>query len=153
MQSRWMVAEFNTVRIFFDPFFDATLVVLSSLLAAMVLVLAHRLFSFNLYQAWLVLRQIVGWLLIIIGMLGMILPGPGIPFFVLGVLLVGRRHRLIRRSWVLLRLHLRRLGQRPGMIGRVAQFAYRQIQRTRAQMRPMFRNVSARHHRRGEHRR
>lgn len=148
-----MVAEINTVRIFLDPFFDATLVVLSSLLAAMVLILTHRLFSFNLYQAWLVLRQIVGWLLIIIGILGMILPGPGIPFLVLGVLLVGRRHHLIRRSWITLRLHLRRLGQRPGLIGRAAQFAYRQIQSMRAQLRPILRNVSARHHRQGEHHR
>ncbi|WP_129670887.1 hypothetical protein [Candidatus Chloroploca sp. Khr17] len=147
MESLWMLAELDIVYIFSDPLFDATLVVLSSLLAAILLILAHRLFTFNLYHAWLVLRQIVGWLLIIIGLLGMILPGPGIPFFVLGVLLVGRRHHLIRRSWVLLRLSLRRLGQRPGLLGRAAQFAYRHIQRMRAQIRPMLRNISARYHR------
>jgi hypothetical protein len=94
-------------------------------------------------QIWAISRQVVGWLLIIIGVLGMILPGPGIPFFILGVLLVGRRHPLLRRGWVMLRLHLRKLARRPGIIGRSAKLGWHALQRARAQIRPLLRHADS----------
>jgi hypothetical protein len=58
---------------------------------------------------WARIRYILGWCCIGLGLLGSILPViPGIPFFILGVALVGRRDQTLRRCVVLLKLNLRR---------------------------------------------
>jgi hypothetical protein len=152
MDSLWVLPEFININTYSEYFFYAIAVVLISLLVASLHPSTRRLLSLNLQRAWLILRQMLGWLLIIIGLLGMILPGPGIPFFVLGVLLVGRRHHLLRRSWLALRLGLRHLGRRPGLIGHLAQLTYRQLQHVRTQVRPMLRKLDPRHRHQGEHR-
>jgi hypothetical protein len=146
MDSLWVLPEFININAYSEYFFYVITIIVIGLLVASLHPPFRRLLSFNLQRAWLILRQVLGWLLIIIGILGMILPGPGIPFFVLGVLLVGRRHHLLRRSWLALRLCLRRLSRRPGMIGQGAQLAYRQLQHVRTQVRPMLRKLDPRHH-------
>jgi len=56
-----------------------------------------------------VARSTVGWILIALGMTGIILPViPGVVFFVLGVVVIGPRNPVLRRAAVLLRLALRR---------------------------------------------
>jgi hypothetical protein len=152
MDELWVLPELIKINIPSDCFFYVITVVMIGLLVASLHPPTRRLLSLNLQRAWLLLRQVLGWLLIIIGILGMILPGPGIPFFVLGVLLVGRRHHLLRRSSVLLRLHLRRLGRRPGIIGRGAQLARQQFHRVRTHVRPLFRKFDPRHRHQGDHR-
>jgi hypothetical protein len=152
MDELWVLPEFIHIHTYSEYFLYVITVVLIGLLVASLHSPTRRLLSLNLQRAWLILRQVLGWLLIVIGLLGMILPGPGIPFFVLGVLLVGRRHHLLRRSWLALRLGLRRLGRRPGLIGRGAQLAYRQLQHVRTQVRPMLRKLDPRHHHQGKHR-
>lgn len=146
MDSLWTLLESININTYLIYFFYVIIGVVISLLVASLHPPTRRLLSLNLQRAWLMLRQVLGWLLIIIGLLGMILPGPGIPFFVLGVLLVGRRHHLLRRSWLVLRLYLRRLSRHPGLIGRLAQVTYRQLQHVRAQVRPMLRKLDPRHH-------
>lgn len=140
-----MLPEFIKISVYSDYFFYVITIILIGLLVSSLHPPTRRLLSLNLQRAWLILRQVLGWLLISIGILGMILPGPGIPFFVLGVLLVGRRHHLLRRSSVMLRLHLRRLGRRPGIIGRGAQLARQQFHRVRTHARPVFRKFDPRH--------
>ena len=57
-----------------------------------------------------VLRWIFGALFLFVGILGIILPVlPGWPFLIPGILLLGRRDRMVRHSHLLLRRILRRL--------------------------------------------
>lgn len=140
MDSPEPLPEFATGSVFFPIFVYVTIVVMMSLVVSSLHPPTRRLLRISLKQIWLVLRQMVGWLFIIIGLLGMILPGPGIPFFILGVLLVGRRHHVLRRSWVFIRLTLRHWRRRPGLIGRAALLAHWQLQFVRRQLRPIFRS-------------
>jgi hypothetical protein len=118
------------------PLFVLALLVLVSLLA----VLAHPAPRGALRtRLWPVVRPVLGWVLLGIGVLGLILPGPGIPFFILGVLLVGRRHPLLRQSWVALRLRLRGLARRPGLPGRSGRLASLLLRQVRAQVGPLLR--------------
>ena len=56
-----------------------------------------------------VARSTVGWVLIALGISGIVLPVmPGVVFFVLGVVLLGPRNPVLRRAAVLIRLALRR---------------------------------------------
>jgi hypothetical protein len=58
---------------------------------------------------WPVARQVLGWVFIILGLLGLVLPVlQGVLFLVIGIALVGRRNWLIRRSALLLKRFLRR---------------------------------------------
>jgi hypothetical protein len=58
---------------------------------------------------WPVLRQLLGWLCILLGLIGLVLPIlQGVIFLVIGIALVGRRHRLIRWVSVSCKLFLRR---------------------------------------------
>jgi len=81
----------------------------------------HRAFVI----AWVVLRQVLGWFFILLGLLGLVLPVlQGVLFLVIGVALVGRRNWLIRRSTLLFKRFLRRWAavQQPliGGAGRIA---------------------------------
>jgi hypothetical protein len=107
--------ELAAIPVWFDVCFILSAFVLVCLLIGSIHPPFRSLLKTQGRRIWTISRQVVGWLLIIIGILGMILPGPGIPFFILGVLLVGRRHPLLRRGWVILRLHLRNLARRPGV--------------------------------------
>src|SRR6476661_5823248 len=79
----------------------------------------------GLLIAWWLLRQILGWFFILLGLLGLVLPVlQGVLFLVIGVALVGRRNWLIRRSMLVFKRFLRRWAavQMPlvGAVGRIA---------------------------------
>ncbi|MBK9710828.1 MAG: hypothetical protein IPO81_05735 [Kouleothrix sp.] len=85
-------------------------------------------------MAWPIVRQVVGWILIALGLLGLVLPVlQGVLFLVLGIALVGRRNIVIRYSSVALKRFLRRWAALPtpliGPSGRVALRAQRQYSR------------------------
>lgn len=66
------------------------------------------------WRSWPVLRPIIGWLCMIIGVLGVILPIlQGIIFLVIGAALIGPRHWLIRKARVNYKLLLRRMAHSP----------------------------------------
>ncbi len=56
-------------------------------------------------------RRVVGWLAIAAGLAMLVLPGPGLLVLALGVILLGRRHPILRRGLVLFRIQVRRLSQ------------------------------------------
>ena len=59
--------------------------------------------------AWGLLRQVLGWVFILLGLLGLVLPVlQGVLFLVIGIALVGRRNWLIRRSTLVFKRFLRR---------------------------------------------
>jgi hypothetical protein len=63
----------------------------------------------SLLFAWRLLRQVLGWLFILLGLVGLVLPVlQGVLFLVIGVALVGRRNWLIRRSRLVFKRFLRR---------------------------------------------
>ena len=81
----------------------------------------------GLLIAWRLLRQVLGWVFILLGLLGLVLPVlQGVLFLVIGVALVGRRNWLIRRSTLIFKRLLRRWAavQNP-MIGGAGRFALR----------------------------
>lgn len=86
---------------------------------------------------WPIVRQVLGWICIFLGLLGLLLPLlQGIPLLVLGITLVGRRHPLIRWAGVRLKLGLRRWAalQTP-LIGPLGRLALRIQQETSRQRR------------------
>ena len=75
--------------------------------------------------AWRLLRQVLGWFFILLGLIGLVLPVlQGVLFLVIGVALVGGRNPLIRRTRLLFKRFLRRWAavQTPlvGGAGRIA---------------------------------
>jgi len=75
--------------------------------------------------AWRLLRQVLGWFFILLGLIGLVLPVlQGVLFLVVGIALVGRRNWLIRRSTLIFKRFLRRWAavQTPlvGAAGRIA---------------------------------
>ena len=71
--------------------------------------ITHTSYRRSLLIAWKLLRQVLGWLFILLGLLGLVLPVlQGVLFLVIGVALVGRRNWLIRRSMVIFKRFLRR---------------------------------------------
>jgi hypothetical protein len=83
---------------------------------------------------WPVARQVLGWMFIVLGLLGLVLPLlQGVLFLVIGIALVGRRNIVIRHSRVAIRRFLRRWAavQAPviGPAGRLAHRAHRQSAR------------------------
>jgi hypothetical protein len=58
---------------------------------------------------WPVMRQVLGWIFIVLGLLGLVLPLlQGVLFLVIGLALVGRRNWLLRRSTIVIKRFLRR---------------------------------------------
>jgi hypothetical protein len=87
--------------------------------------MTHTSYRRSLLIAWWLLRQILGWFFILLGLLGLVLPVlQGVLFLVIGVALVGRRNWLIRRSMLIFKRFLRRWAavQTPlvGAAGRIA---------------------------------
>lgn len=57
-----------------------------------------------------IIRRIIGLFLLLIGILGLLLPiMPGWPFIIPGVVLLGRRDRIVRLSHLIVRHALRRM--------------------------------------------
>jgi hypothetical protein len=88
---------------------------------------------------WPVFRQTLGWLFILLGLIGLVLPVlQGVIFLVIGIALVGRRNPLIRRVSVLFKIFLRRwaaLDMRLiGPLGRVALRGQHEISRQRRRL-------------------
>jgi hypothetical protein len=76
---------------------------------------------------WPVMRQVLGWIFILLGLLGLVLPVlQGLLFLVIGLALVGRRNWLIRRARVLIKRSLRRWAAlRTPLIGPAGRMALR----------------------------
>ncbi|MEI8167517.1 MAG: hypothetical protein WCG26_14140 [Chloroflexales bacterium] len=88
---------------------------------------------------WLMLRPVLGWVLIVVGLIGMPMPIiNGTIFLVLGVILVGKRNRLIRWSRVQLKLLLARWAALDtpviGPLGRLARRSAQTISRQNRRM-------------------
>ena len=88
---------------------------------------------------WPVFRQVLGWLLILLGLVGLVLPVlQGVIFLVIGIALVGRRHPLIRYVSVYFKLFLRRWAavQTPliGPLGRMALRGQQEVSRQRRRL-------------------
>jgi hypothetical protein len=88
---------------------------------------------------WLILRPVLGWTLIVVGLIGMPMPIiNGTIFLVLGVILVGKRNRLIRWSRVQLKLLLARWAALDtpviGPLGRLARRSAQTISRQNRRM-------------------
>ena len=86
------------------------------------------------WRAWPVIRQVIGWFFIFLGLLGLILPIlQGVVFLVIGVALVGRRNWLLRRAALLIKRSLRRWAKLDtpliGALGRVALRAQHEMSR------------------------
>jgi hypothetical protein len=93
-----------------------------------------------LFAAWLVLRPILGWLLITLGLIGMPLPIiNGTIFLVLGLVLVGPRNKVIRWSRVHTKLFLDRWATQPHPLlefsGRLTRDSARQVSRQNRRLR------------------
>ena len=89
--------------------------------------------------AWPVFRQVLGWLFILLGLVGLVLPIlQGVIFLVIGIALVGRRHPLIRYVSVYFKLFLRRWAaiQTPviGPLGRMALRGQQEVSRQRRRL-------------------
>jgi hypothetical protein len=76
---------------------------------------------------WPVVRQVLGWIFIVLGLIGLVLPVlQGVLFLVIGIALVGRRNWLIRRSAILIKRFLRRWAAvRTPLIGGAGRMALR----------------------------
>jgi hypothetical protein len=81
----------------------------------------------GLLIAWRLLRQVLGWFFILLGLLGLVLPVlQGVLFLVIGVALVGRRNWLIRRSALVFKRFLRRWAAvRSPLVGGAGRIALR----------------------------
>jgi hypothetical protein len=83
---------------------------------------------------WFILRPILGWTFILLGLIGMPLPiVNGLIFLVLGLALVGPRNKIIRWSRVHIKLFINRWAalSTPGVgaLGRLAQRSAQQVSR------------------------
>jgi hypothetical protein len=88
---------------------------------------------------WPVFRQVLGWLFILLGLVGLVLPVlQGVIFLVIGIALVGRRHPLIRYAAVYFKLFVRRWAavETPvvGPLGRLALRGQQQVSRQRRRL-------------------
>jgi hypothetical protein len=88
---------------------------------------------------WPVLRQVLGWIFILLGLVGLVLPIlQGVIFLVIGIALVGRRNRLIRWVSVCLKLFLRRWAALStpliGPLGRMALRGQQELSRQRRRL-------------------
>ena len=88
----------------------------------------------GLLIAWGLLRQVLGWFFILLGLVGLVLPVlQGVLFLVIGIALVGRRNWLIRRSTLVFKRFLRRWAtvRSPLVVGQ-AELRYGRSGRSRA---------------------
>jgi len=92
-----------------------------------------------LAASWQVIRPILGWSLIALGVLGCILPVlPGLPLLFIGIALVGRRSKIIRWCAVQYKLAVRRWAAMPhpwlARAGRWALLAQQETSRQRRRL-------------------
>src|SRR5262245_7666362 len=78
-------------------------------------------------RLWPIARQVLGWMLILLGLLGLVLPVlQGVLFLVIGIALVGRRNGVIRRTTFVFKRFLRRWAAvRTPLIGPAGRLALR----------------------------
>lgn len=95
---------------------------------------------------WPVARQVLGWLCIGLGLIGLVLPVlQGVLFLVIGVALVGRRNWLIRRSALLIKRGLRRWARlRTPVVGPAGRLALRAQHQYSRQSRRLHRRFGER---------
>lgn len=89
---------------------------------------------------WVLFKPVLGWLLIVVGLIGMPMPiMNGVIFLLLGIALVGHRNWVIRWSRVRIKLLLARWAALPtpviGLIGRLANRSAQQISKQYRRMR------------------
>lgn len=89
---------------------------------------------------WFVLKPVLGWTLIVIGLIGMPMPiVNGLIFLVIGLALVGPRNRVVRWSRVHIKLLLNRWAALPtpiiGALGRLARRSAQEISRQHRRLR------------------
>ena len=104
---------------------------------------------------WPIMRQVLGWLFILLGLIGMVLPIlQGVLFLVIGIALVGRRNIVIRRSSIAIKRGLRRWAALPhplvGPSGRAALRAQREFSRRSRHAHQRYHAWAARRFRRPE---
>lgn len=92
------------------------------------------------FAVWFVLRPTLGWLLIVLGLIGMPMPiVNGTIFLVLGLILVGPRNKVVRWSRVQIKLLLDRWAAMVhpllGFSGRMARNSARQVSRQNRRLR------------------
>lgn len=102
-----------------------------------------------LLALWAVLKPVLGWLLIVVGLIGMPMPiMNGVIFLVIGLALVGQRNRVIRWSRVQIKLLLQWWAALDtplvGPLGRLAQRSAQAISRQHRRMRWWFMERRAR---------
>lgn len=97
-----------------------------------------------------VLRQVLGWFFIVLGLIGLVLPLlQGVLFLVIGVALVGRRNWLIRRATVAIKRVLRRWARvNTPLVGPAGRIALRAQHQCSRQSRRMHRHLASRARRR-----
>lgn len=93
-----------------------------------------------LFTTWLVLKPVLGWFFIVIGLIGMPMPiVNGLIFLLIGLALVGPRNRVVRWCRVHLKLFLKEWAAHPapwiGRVGRLAQRSAQQISRQHRRLR------------------
>ncbi len=95
---------------------------------------ARRYLSAAWRAFWPIARQVLGWIFILLGLVGLVLPVlQGVLFLVIGVILIGRRNWLIRRARVMTKRALRRWADvRAPVLGPAGRMALRaQIESSR----------------------
>ncbi len=102
-----------------------------------------------IFGLWAVLKPVLGWLLIVVGLIGMPMPiMNGVIFLVLGLALVGQRNRVIRWSRVQIKLLLQWWAALDtplvGPLGRLARRSAQAISRQHRRMRWWFMERRAR---------
>ena len=97
-------------------------------------------------RAWPVIRQMLGWTFIVLGILGLFLPLlQGVLFLVIGIALVGRRNWLLRWSSVTIKVFVRRWATHPHpWLSRLGLFALRGQQQLSRQRRRLAWRAMAR---------
>lgn len=90
-------------------------------------------------RVWPVLRQVLGWFFIVLGLLGIVLPVlQGVLFLMIGIALVGRRNVVIRWAAVRFKQFVRRWAALDtplvGWLGRLALQAQQETSRRRRQI-------------------
>jgi hypothetical protein len=107
----------------------------------------------GLLLAWWLLRQVLGWFFILLGLLGLVLPVlQGVLFLVIGVALVGRRNPLIRRVRLIFKRFLRRwAAARSPLVGGAGRLALRAQWKCSRESRHLHRRYSEWRQRRVSH--
>lgn len=101
--------------------------------------------------SWVLLKPVLGWFLIVIGLIGMPMPiVNGLIFLLIGLALVGPRNRVIRWSRVHIKLFLARWAALTtpviGPLGRLAQRSAQQVSKQHRRLRWWWMERKARRH-------